>query len=149
MSRKAAIVHIGITVKNIDVFIGFYQTYFGFEVKHRGVFPPEFIADAPTLYRLENGTYSDFAFLESPNGIVLELFQFSNMLPEEEPVWNRPGYHHICLKVENVPELYKVMAEAGVVFFFEPKQMGPSPDAHWVFLKDPDGNMIELQDTDL
>jgi len=149
MSEKAPIIHIGITVTDIDKFADFYTTYFGFEMTRRGVFPPEFIADVPTLYRLKPGSYSDYAFLEAPNGLALELFKFNELLPAEELIWNKPGYHHICLRVENVPEIHKKMAADGVEFFFEPKQMGPFPEAHWVFLKDPDGNMIELQDLKL
>ena len=149
MDNNSALTHIGITVTDIDKFVDFYQKYFGFELKMRGTFPPEFIAGSPTLYRLEEGAYSDFAFLAAPNGFTLELFQFNRLLPAEEPIWNKPGYHHLCLRVENVPEKHKEMAADGVEFFFEPKPMGPAAGAHWVFLKDPDGNMIELQDTAL
>ena len=149
MDTKSALTHIGITVTDIDKFVDFYGTYFGFELKMRGVFPPEFIADAPKLYRLEEGSYSDFAFLSAPNGVVLELFRFNELLPSEEPIWNKPGYHHICIKVKSVQDTYEEMSAHGVEFYFEPKQMGPNPGAHWVFLKDPDGNMIELQDSDL
>ena len=145
MDNKSTLTHIGITVTDIDKFSEFYCGYFGFKQIHRGTFPPEFIAAAPTLYRLGSGAYSDFAFLESPNGIALELFQFNNLLPAKQPVWNLPGYHHICLKVASVPEIYDVMTAAGVEFFFEPRPMGNS-SSHWIFLKDPDGNMVELQD---
>jgi len=149
MSAQPVLAHIGVTVSDMDRFIEFYQTFFGFELKRRGVFPPEFIADTPRLYRLGKGAYSDFAFLVAPNGIALELFKFNELLPAAEPLWNCPGYHHICLKVASVPEYYERMSAAGVEFYFGPKPLGEKPDAHWVFLKDPDGNMIELQDTDL
>jgi len=146
MSEKAPLIHVGLTVTSIDKFVDFYGKYFGFELKMRGVFPEEFIGGTPELYKLKAGSYSDFAFLNSPNGIALELFQFNELLPAEEAVWNKPGYHHLCLRVENVPELYKTMAADGVEFYFAPKPMGDS-GAFWVFFKDPDGNMIELQDT--
>ncbi|MCL1830967.1 MAG: VOC family protein [Oscillospiraceae bacterium] len=149
MSSDSKLVHIGITVTNINEFSAFYEKYFGFTLKRTGTFPPEFIADAPSLYRLEKGAYSDFGFLESPNGIVLELFQFNPILSVEDPLWNKPGYHHICLKVDSVLDTYKRMSDEGVEFYFEPKPLGHIPNAYWVFLKDPDGNMIELQETDL
>ena len=149
MDNSSSLIHIGITVTNIEKFADFYEKYFGFTLKRTGTFPPEFIADAPTLYRLEAGAYSDFGFLESPNGIVLELFQFSPILEAEESIWNKPGYHHICLKVSSVMDLYHRMSADNVEFFFEPKPLGHIPNAHWVFLKDPDGNMIELKETDL
>lgn len=144
---KNKFLHVGITVSDIDKTIEFYQKYFGFTLEFKSVFPPEFIGDAPTLYRQEPGVYSDFAFITSPDGIVLELFQFSSNLEAKPPVWNQPGYHHICLKVDSVPEAYKKMAADGIEFFFEPKFKGnPENNVYWVFFKDPDGNMIELQD---
>lgn len=147
MERNSPLVHIGITVTDIDTYIDFYTKYFGFELKRRGVFPSDFIAAVPQLYRQRQGAYSDFAFLFSPNGIALELFQFNEIMDAEQPVWNKPGYHHICLMVENLQKTYERMAAEGVEFYFEPKPMGENSGAHWVFLKDPDGNMIELQDS--
>ena len=149
MSNNSSLIHIGITVTDIKEFSSFYEKYFGFVLKNTGTFSPDFIADAPTLYRLEKGAYSDFGFLESPNGIILELFQFNPILDTVEVFWNRPGYHHICVKVDSVLEKYKEMSSEGVEFFFEPKPLGHIPNAYWVFLKDPDGNMIELQEVDL
>jgi len=147
MKEKSVFLHVGLTVSDIDRTVEFYKKYFGFELEHRSVFPPEFIGDVPRLYRQKEGTYSHFAFLKSPSGIILELFQFSSMEPAEEPVWNRPGYHHLCMKVENLHETYREMSADGVEFYFEPKVMSDRKElAHWVFLKDPDGNMIELQD---
>jgi catechol 2,3-dioxygenase-like lactoylglutathione lyase family enzyme len=147
MDRKTAFLHVGITVSDIDRSIEFYQKYFGFELERKSVFPPEFIEAVPQLYRQKKGTYSHFAFLRSPDGVVLELFQFSSMEPAEQPVWNRPGYHHICLKVDNVIDTYKKMSADGIEFYFEPKIKEDSAElSHWVFFKDPDGNMVELQD---
>ena len=146
MDSKSVLVHIGITVTDIDAFVDFYSKHLGFELTRRGVFSEEFIAATPELYNLKAGSYSDFAFLVSPNGIALELFQFNELIDAEKPVWNRPGYHHICLRVESVPEVYKEMSEAGVEFYFKPKSMMKNTEAYWVYFKDPDGNMVELQD---
>ena len=147
MNENASLIHVGLTVSDIDRTIDFYKKFFGFTEEFRGVFSSEFIADAPTLYRQEEGVYSDFAFIKSPDGLVLELFQFSSNLKAEQPVWNIPGYHHIAFKVDSVVESYQWMVEEGVEFFFEPKFRGdPKDNLYWVFLKDPDGNMVELQD---
>lgn len=145
MSEKSSFLHVGLTVSDIDRTIEFYKKYFGFELEMKSIFPPDFIGAVPQLYRQKEGTYSHFAFLRSPDGVVLELFQFSTMEAAEQPVWNRPGYHHICLKVASVPETYKKMVADGVEFFFEPK-IKIEDGKHWVFFKDPDGNLVELQD---
>lgn len=147
MEGKSSFLHVGLTVSDMDKIIDFYTRYFDFTVEHRGVFSPEFIAARPQLYKLENGVYSEFAFLKSPDGIVIELFCFSELVAAEPVVWNQPGYHHICLKVKSVPEAYQEMTAGGVEFFFEPAVKGdPINNQYWIFLKDPEGNMIELQD---
>lgn len=148
MDKKSEFVHVGLTVSNIDATVDFYTKYFGFECVHKGVFNEKFIGNKPTLYRQPEGTYSDFAFLKSPDGIPLELFQFNTNLPAVDSIWNRPGYHHICLRVACCMDVYNAMAADGLAdnYFFVPDNMDPEGKHHWVFLKDPDGNMIELQD---
>ena len=140
-------IHIGLTVSDIDKAVEFYQKYFHFTLEFKAVFPPQFIADSPSLYRQKEGVYSDFAMIKSPDDIVLELFQFSSNVKAKPAVWNQPGFHHICFKVDSVLEMYEKMKSEGVEFFFKPKSKGnPADNTHWVFLTDPDGNMIELQD---
>jgi catechol 2,3-dioxygenase-like lactoylglutathione lyase family enzyme len=143
---ESEFLHVGITVKNIDRTVEFYKKYFGYELDFGFTFPPEFFEAKKVLYGLKPGSYAKAAFLRSPDNVVLELFEFNEPLPFQQPDWNRPAYHHICLKVENVPEKYQEMKADGVEFFFEPDFRGdPAQQEYWVFLKDPDGNMIELQ----
>ena len=139
-------IHVGLTVSDIDKSVEFYNKL-GFELEFKMTFPPEFIASAPQLYRQSEGVYSDAAFLKASSGVELELFQFSSNEPAKLPVWNQPGFHHICMKVQSVPEAYEKLVAEGVKFFFEPAFRGdPNNNVYWIFLKDPDGNMIELQD---
>lgn len=142
---KSEFLHVGLTVRDMSRTIDFYTKYFGFQVEMKGVFSEEFIWSHNQLYGLPKGTFSDFCFLKAPNGIVLEVFQFSEEAASENVRWNRPGYHHICLKVEDACKTYEEMSADGVEFFFAP-DVRDTPDKHWVFLKDPDGNLIELQD---
>ncbi len=146
MEGKSKWVHVGLTVSDIDRTIAWYTKYFGFECKMQGAFPKEFFAAKPTLYRVDSETYSKLAMIASPDGVVIELFQFVPQQPAELDIWDKPGYHHICLQVPDLKEKYKEMVADGVEFFFEPDYMGDgSREDYWVFLKDPDGNMIELQ----
>lgn len=140
------LIHVGLTVSDIDRSVEFYKKL-GFEFEFLMTFTSEFISSVPQLYRQEEGVSSDAAFLKSPNGVELELFQFTSNQPPKLPEWNQPGYHHICLKVNNVPETYEKLLAQGVEFFFEPGIKGdPKDNKYWLFMKDPDGNMIELQD---
>jgi catechol 2,3-dioxygenase-like lactoylglutathione lyase family enzyme len=140
--------HIGITVSDLDKMTNFYVKYFGFKAPERtGRFDENFIGDSPTLYRQPAGVYSDMRMLTSDYGVTLELFQFSN--GKQSPVfeWNMTGYHHLAFKVESIPKVYEQMLADGIEFFFPPKPRGPvDSKVHWIFFKDPDGNMIELWD---
>lgn len=139
--------HVGMTVSNIEKTIEFYTTHFGFKAIRRGTFSEEFIGALPQLYEQPEGTYADFAFLSSPDNVVFELFQFSNSQQKDHLSWNKPGYHHICIKVKSVRQTCERLVAQGVEFFFAPRVKGdPKNNEYWVFLKDPDGNMIELQD---
>jgi len=143
---KSKFLHIGMTVKSIEKTAEFYSKYLGFEMQNSFTFPAEFFQKKKELYKLTDGTFAPAAFLKSPDGIVLELFEFNPQLPFENPVWNRPGYHHLCFKLENMPDRAKEMKADGVEFYFDPDFRGPPEGGeYWVFLKDPDGNMIELQ----
>lgn len=144
--EKSSFVHVGLTVADIDRSVAFYQKYFGFKVLFTGQFPDGFFDAKPTLYRLKEGAISKIAMIESPDGVAFELFQFLDQTPFVPAEWNTPGYHHVCLKVEDVNAKYQEMKADGVEFYFEPDYKGdPANNEFWVFLKDPDGNMIELQ----
>lgn len=139
--------HVGLTVSDLDKTIEFYERYFGFKTLRRGTFSEDFIGALPQLYKQPEGTYADFAFVYSPDGCMLELFQFNTNEAGETICWNRPGYHHICLKVKSVQETYERMKAEGIEFYFPPRVKGePQNNEFWTFLKDPDGNMVELQD---
>ena len=143
---KSKFLHFSMTVSSIEKTYEFYHKYFGFEKDSGLSFPPEFYQKKKALYALEDGTYGSLVFLKSPDGVVLEMFEFNRQVPFKTPIWNQPGYHHLCLKVENVPEKAREMKADGVEFFFDPDFRGPPERGeYWVFLKDPDGNMIELQ----
>jgi len=143
---KSSFIHVGITVADIEKSIAFYEKYFGFTTDAQFQFPAGFFDAKPTLYQLYKGAYSKAAMIKSPDGVTMELFEFDQQLPAEAALWNKPGYHHICLKVEDVNEKYKEMSADGIEFFFAPDHKGPPERGEfWVFLKDPDGNMIELQ----
>lgn len=138
--------HVGMTVSDLQQTEAFYTRYFGFKKTLDSCFKPEFFAAYGSLYHLPDGTGCRFGFLEAPDGTVIELFQFSVQVPCEAAVWNKPGYHHICLRVPDIKEICQRMEEEGVEFFFKPSERGKKgEDKYWVFLKDPDGNMIELQ----
>ena len=143
---NSSFLHIGLTVSDFDRTVEFYSKYFGFELEFKRRFPDGFFAAKESLYRLGEGNDATFGFIRSPDGIAMELFQFDKMLDPELHIWNRPGFHHIALKVDDVIAKCKELEADGVELFFQPDHMGdPADNKYWVFFKDPDGNMIELQ----
>ena len=82
-------------------------------------------------------------FLRIPGGGVIEIFEFSKTLPAEKVCWNKPGVTHLTLNVANTHKMYKRLKDKGVEFFSVPQHSG---GADWVFMKDPDGNLIEIID---
>ena len=140
---EATFTHVGITVSDIEASVKFYEEVFGFTCRLRKKFEADFFAAAPTCYRLPAGTYSDMAFMVAPNGITLEMFGFNPLIPKTEDIpWNRPAWTHIALSVEDLPEFAKHMKAKGVKFCME--VMDRHDGGHWVFVLDPDGNMIEI-----
>ena len=148
INGKSQFAHVGLTVKDISSTAAFYEKYFGFKITEQGAFPPGFFEAKPTLYKLQDGVLCNYAFITSPDGVTMELFEFDPQIPQEDAIWNMPGYHHICLYVADLQAVYEAMKADGLElnYFFEPDNMDPAGEHHWVFLRDPDGNMIELQD---
>lgn len=137
--------HTGMTVTDFDRTVDFYTTYFGFVKTLDSRFDAEFLQTYRTLYRLPEGTCCRFGFLKAPDETVIELFQFTHQLPPQTARWDQPGYHHICLEVPDIRGLCTQMQADGISFFFVPEKRGRDGEKYWVFLQDPDGNMIELQ----
>ena len=136
--------HVGITVSDLDASVKFYEEVFGFTCRDRHTFDEEFISRCPDLYKL-SGTIANAAFIQASNGIVLELFQFIPSLPDDGRfAWNRTGITHIAFTIENLPEFAKRMMAKNVRFCMDvlEKQDG----SHWVFVQDPDGNLIEVSE---
>ena len=63
---------------------------------------------------------------------------------EDRPVIDR-GITHIALDVEDVDAEYARLKEAGMVFHCAPQQLGEH--CRTTYGRDPDGNVIELQET--
>jgi len=136
--------HVGITVSDLEASVKFYEEVFGFNCSNRVTFDEKFLAQAPDLYKL-TGTMAKVAFMVSPNGIVLEMFQFIPDQPDNGLfAWNRPGYTHICITLEDLHEFSKHMHAKNVHFCMDVLERWDG--GHWVFVQDPDGNLIEVNE---
>lgn len=134
--------HVGLTVSNFEDAVKFYSETFGFKLISEQILEKEQVQELYNLYRLKD-TKIRLGFLRAPKGGVVEIFEFNPSLPTEHTVWNKPGATHFTLDVKNVHKWYRVLKEKGVYFFSEPQT---TDGTDWVFMKDPDGNLIELID---
>jgi len=138
-----ALAHIGITVSDLDRSVKFYSENFGMTYARGRTFEKEFFEAVKTLYRLEDVSCK-IAVLDIPGGGQLELFEFSSQLSPEYVPWNRVGITHFAVITENFAEVEKQMRANGVEYCMD---VGVRPDGgHWLFVRDPDGNMIEVME---
>lgn len=140
--RIRSISHAGLTVRDFEKAVKWYYDMFGLRLVSEQVLEKEQVEMLYPLYGIHN-TRIRLGFLRAPKGGVIEIFEFTPVLDAQKTVWNRPGLTHFALDVKNVNKWYNTLKEKGVYFFSGPQN---TDGTDWVFLKDPDGNLIELID---
>ena len=141
----ASLVHIGMTVTDIEKTSGFYIKHFGFRKDYGSLFDEGFFEEHHSVFRQPAGISMEMQMIRSANGIMIELFRFSNAEDGGDIEWQRTGYNHITLRVDDLPKAYERMKEDGIEFL-TPLLERSRGDGHWLYLKDPDGNVVELWD---
>ena len=149
MAEHVSVDHIGITVSDLDRAVKFYEEglrfrktdEFLFTAYKDGFFGES--AQARTLYGVAEGSTCRLAMMVPESGdTVLELFCFSDRQPKRERCWTVPSYTHFCVRTDAFTAVCERLKAAGATFLMEP---GTQPGgAYWVFLTDPEGNMIEV-----
>jgi len=105
---------------------------------------------------LENGTGLKNAKLEGAhlllpgygeNGPTLEIYQYENIEPQGAIPPNKRGFGHIAFEVESVEEVLITLQKnggkaVGEITKREVKNVG---EITFVYARDPEGNLIELQ----
>lgn len=81
------------------------------------------------------------------NGPTLEIFQYTESLPLLPTAANRPGFGHICFAVPDVEKGVEVVLQAGGSAVGETVtiEIGNKGTVKWVYMADPEGNIVELQ----
>jgi len=133
--------HVGVTVSDFEKSVKWYHDYFGFKLISEQILDKDLVKKLWPLYQVENSSVR-LGFLRAPKGHVIEIFEFSNKKNSRLHEWNIPGPSHFTLDVKNVPKWYKTHKN-DMNFVIEPQITDGN---HWVFLKDPDGNLVELID---
>jgi len=108
-------------------------------------------AERAARFYIEALGFSDRGRLEVPgagtlifvelNGVKIEFFSGGKVPKESEWGSDQVGYKHLCLLAEDVIEETARLKALGVEFLMDPKDVA---GLRVSFLKDPDGNVIEL-----
>ena len=140
--------HIGLSVKNLDEALSFYQKATGFELIKREKVSAS--AHTDTLFGQETLSY-EIAILKAPN-MLFELTEFS--VNENAPLPNLPvqgpGMTHTCFPSPSTAPGYDKFRDAGTRFLTKgdkPVDIG-GYGVTYAYGYDPEGNMFELEQLD-
>lgn len=139
--------HIALVADDLDKMTCFYTQALGFEVKRRfEIKSGDFQKGVGVV-----GAAAKGAHLAIPNSDVeMELFQFIAPLSatKNSPLpANHPGYRHIALVVGNLQDAYSKLKAKGIPFLSEPitiKEPKEVAGFQFVYFRDPEGNIVEL-----
>jgi catechol 2,3-dioxygenase-like lactoylglutathione lyase family enzyme len=133
--------HIGIPVRSIERSLAWYGKLFGFT--------PDFIqvAEGPETsqtVQLENARLR-FAFMRVGNTIV-EFLEYERPVGQDFDRRNCDvGAIHVCLEVDDIERVHRVLTERGVEFSIGPTRLDGAVEGQLCcYFRDPDGIQLEL-----
>lgn len=141
-------VHTNLIAKDWRRLAAFYMEVFGCEPV-----PPERYYKGEDLERATGiiGAVLEGVHLRLPgwgdNGPTLEIFSYNQMKEHLPPAVNRPGYTHIAFEVEDVEAMRQKVIDHGgsAVGDIVTLTTRTGDKVTWCYMRDPEGNMIELQ----
>jgi glyoxylase I family protein len=134
--------HAALCTPDLDKMIAFYRDMVGFSVVSESEWAQNEMIDQIIGVP---GSAARQVMMRA-GGAYLEMFEYR--APESRPGPRaRPqdhGYTHICLDVVDIQAEWDRLTAAGATFTCRPGDFG---DIKAVYGKDPDGNIIEIQET--
>ena len=136
--------HVAVHVRDLDRMIAFYRKAFGFEE----VGEPFRWSDNPFIDRIVDVPHSAArgAMLRAGT-CYLEMFEYSAPLPASATPLQPydKGYTHFCVDATDIDAEYTRLKNLGMTF----SQEAPIDVGHvkTIYGRDPEGNLIELQQT--
>lgn len=133
--------HIGIPVRSMERSLAWYAELFGFE--------PDFIEISEGRETSQTVQLDDvrlrFAFLPVGN-TILEFLEYERPVGEDYRLRNCDvGAVHICLEVDDIDHVYRVLRKQGVRFSIGPTRLGGAVEGdRCCYFRDPDGIQLEL-----
>ena len=135
MADGVAFNHLGHCVSDLTRSRRFYEELLGFEVE-RELHPPD--DPSSTLLRLPKPLGMTALYLRR-DGLVLELLHFaSGAQPARERAMNEPGLTHVSVSVDDIDGVCARVALYGG------QVLADTDIGHGIFIRDPDGQLLEL-----
>ena len=142
------IIHIGLTVSNIDVSIDFYSNLLG--LNYEGMVIMEGV-ETDILFNKKDCKVR-LAYLNGSNIVSsppIELIQFLSEDCEKSPSsLTKTSISEVCFRVEDIDVTYKELSAKGIEFLSRPQYFDFSKQGFGkskaVYFKDPDGIILEL-----
>ncbi|MDS0295567.1 VOC family protein [Halogeometricum luteum] len=132
--------HVGVTVADLEQTVKFYRDTLGFPVESEFSVSGEAFA---TAVDVESAT-GRFAHLDA-GGVRVELVEYEpEGERERESSVNQPGAKHLGFSVDDIDSLYESL-DGQVETLSEPRTTDTG--SRILFLRDPEGNLVELLET--
>ena len=130
--------HTSFTVADLDRSAEFYRRFGYTDVKR-------YVSAGPEVDRGAGTDQADMELLwlaRPEGGPMLELIRYVEQPAGRSAHNSKVGAAHICFVLDDVFGAHAELSQAGATFLSEPNedQFG----VRWVYLRDPDGNAVEL-----
>jgi catechol 2,3-dioxygenase-like lactoylglutathione lyase family enzyme len=136
--------HISIATTDMAPMLEFYRDLLGLEIREAWRVE-ETDETFQTIVGLKNAAFHA-AWLRAGN-VEIEIFHYLH--PPGRPLPPSPacdaGIRHICFDVSDLESEHARLTKAGVKFFSAP-QLVAAAGVTTVYARDPDGNIVELQE---
>lgn len=142
--RILAVDHTGMTVSNVERSLTFWREVLGFELSHRAHHSGELASEVTGVAEAE----IKIAVLKG-YGHKIELLEYVYPPDRSMKLERRAcdvGSVHVALTVENLDAILETIAASGWKPPGRPQTLtsGPNAGKRVVYVRDPDGNTIEL-----
>jgi catechol 2,3-dioxygenase-like lactoylglutathione lyase family enzyme len=130
--------HISFTVGDLDRSAAFYAQ-FGFTPLKR------YVSAGPDVDRGADTEHADMEIVwlrHELGGPMVELIRYLHHPANRAAHNSNVGAAHLCFAIDDVLGAYARLSSEGMTFLSEPNQ--DEFGVRWVYLRDPDGNAVEL-----
>jgi catechol 2,3-dioxygenase-like lactoylglutathione lyase family enzyme len=141
--RIKGLSQVGMAVKDLRESLGFYTGVLGFPIISVKELPSGVIDE---VYGLKKDQKVKFAVLRTGWGTIIELFELPYLKKGAKAAPDRPAMTHIALDVGNIERAKRRLVKAGIEPVAEPVKV---EGTEVMFLRDPDGHLVELIDMGL